>query len=112
MKLQSFIISLALAAVCGSARAQEQNPSPWFIQGQMGASYTTGDTGLGKLIAPSGAISVGKYFSPAWGARLSVSGWRGKSAWLSPLPSIVRLAGRSLPRRPGCFRTPGRTARS
>lgn len=80
MKLQSFIISLALAAVCGSARAQEQNPSPWFIQGQMGASYTTGDTGLGKLIAPSGAISVGKYFSPAWGARLSVSGWRGKSA--------------------------------
>lgn len=82
MKLQSIIIFLALIAVCGSAQAQEQNPSPWFIQGQMGASYTTGNTGLGKLITPSGAIAVGKYFSPKWGARLSISGWRGKAASL------------------------------
>lgn len=80
MKLKFIITSIALVAVGISTYAQEKkaNPNPWFIQGQMGASYSTGDAAFGKLIAPTGAIAVGKYFSPAWGARLSISGWSGR----------------------------------
>ena len=68
MKFKSIITFLALAAVCVSTQAQEKklNPNPWFIQGQLGASYSSGDAAFGKLIAPSGAISFGKYFSPVW----------------------------------------------
>lgn len=80
MKLKFIIIAVALIAVSIGVRAQEKkaNPNPWFMQGQLGASYSTGDAAFGKLIAPSGAISVGKYFSPIWGARLSISGWSGR----------------------------------
>ena len=79
MKLKIIITTMALTAVCLGVHAQEKktNPNPWFVQGQMGASYSTGDADFGKLIAPTGAIAVGKYFSPVWGARLAISGWRG-----------------------------------
>lgn len=80
MKLKTIITTLALATACIGVQAQEKktNPNPWFIQGQLGASYSTGDAAFGKLIAPNGAIAVGKYFSPVWGARLAISGWRGR----------------------------------
>lgn len=74
-----FIAALALAACSLGMQAQEKgNPNPWFIQGGLGASYSVGDAGLGKLISPSGQIAAGKYFSPVWGARLAVSGWQGR----------------------------------
>ena len=71
MKLKIIITTMALTAVCLGVHAQEKktNPNPWFVQGQMGASYSTGDADFGKLLAPTGAIAVGKYFSPVWGAR-------------------------------------------
>ena len=80
MKLKIIITTMALTAVCLDVHAQEKktNPNPWFVQGQMGASYSTGDADFGKLLAPTGAIAVGKYFSPVWGARLAISGWRGR----------------------------------
>lgn len=79
MKFRALISTLALSAVCVVAGAQEKsNPSPWFIQGGVGASYATGNTGIGSLISPAGQIAVGKYFTPVWGARLAVSGWQGR----------------------------------
>lgn len=81
MKLKFIVTAMALAAAaCTGAQAQEKggNPNPWFIQGQMGVSYSSGDADFGKLIAPNGAIAVGKYFSHVWGARLAISGWRGR----------------------------------
>lgn len=80
MKLKSMITFLTLAAICVTGQAQDKklNPNPWFIQGQLGASYSSGDASFGKLIAPSGSIAFGKYFSPVWGARLSISGWQGR----------------------------------
>lgn len=70
MKLKIIITTMALTAVCLGVHAQEKktNPNPWFVQGQMGASYSTGDADFGKLLAPTGAIAVGKYFSPVWGS--------------------------------------------
>ncbi|MCD8260317.1 MAG: OmpA family protein [Bacteroides sp.] len=50
----------------------------WFIQPQVGVSYTTGEVGFGNLLSPSAALSAGKYFSPEVGTRLQLSGWRAK----------------------------------
>ena len=85
MKLKIIITTMALTAVCLGVHAQEKktNPNPWFVQGQMGASYSTGDADFGKLLAPTGAIAVGKYFSP-----VSVVG-----ADASALKSASRLTG-------------------
>lgn len=82
MKLKFFMTVMALAACSLGVQGQEKegNPNPWFIQGGLGASYSVGDAGLGKLISPSGQIAAGKYFSPVWGARLAVSGWQGRYA--------------------------------
>ena len=64
MKLKIIITTMALTAVCLGVHAQEKktNPNPWFVQGQMGASYSTGDADFGKLFGvsaklPSGAIT-------------------------------------------------------
>lgn len=78
MKFKSMIATLALVAVGTSMHAQERTENPWFIYGQLGAAYSSGDAKFGKLIAPQGAIGFGKYFTPVWGARLSVSGWQGR----------------------------------
>ena len=54
MKLKFIITAMTLAAACISVHAQEKkaNPNPWFIQGQLGASYSSGDAAFGKLVAP------------------------------------------------------------
>jgi len=54
-----------------------QSTNDWFIQPQLGASYSEGAAGLGHLIAPAGQLSVGKYFSEGVGARLTIGGWYG-----------------------------------
>lgn len=80
-KILTAFCAFVLSALCCGVQAQERegNPNPWFIQGQLGASYATGNTGIGKLISPAGQIAAGKYFSPVWGARLAVSGWQGRA---------------------------------
>ena len=80
MKVKAIIAGLFLAGVSITASAQQTKENPWFIQTQVGATYSTGNTGIGNLITPAGQISVGKYFNQAVGARLAVSGWRGESA--------------------------------
>ena len=79
MKFKLMIATLALVAVGTFMYAQERTENPWFIYGQLGAAYSSGDAKFGKLIAPQGAIGFGKYFTPVWGARLSVSGWQGRA---------------------------------
>lgn len=54
----------------------------WFIQGQVGGSYSFSENQtkvkFGDRLSPHVAISAGKYFSPVAGARLQVSGWEAK----------------------------------
>lgn len=66
------------------ASAQQVKPADyWFVTGQAGAGYTTGEQSFGKLISPAAAISIGKSFNPIIAARLRVSGWEGKGGWSS-----------------------------
>ena len=76
MKLKTLLAALLLsgAAVVANAQTEVNN---WFIQPQVGATYTSGEGSFGKLVSPAGQLSVGKYFSEAVGARLAISGWRG-----------------------------------
>ena len=77
MKVKVIIAALLLAGAGMSANAQSTDDN-WFLQGQLGASYSLDGTGIGKLISPAGQIAAGKYFNPYVGARLAVSGWRGR----------------------------------
>lgn len=55
----------------------------WFIQGQIGGSYTLSEghkeADFADLLSPHVALSVGKHFSPVAGARLQVAGWEAKT---------------------------------
>lgn len=90
MRKGLFIAAVALLLFSG-VQAQEKEMAlrqygfwdNWFIQGQVGAAYTSGEASFGKLISPTGAVSGGKYFSPAVGARLQIGGWEGKAKKVS-----------------------------
>ena len=77
--LKKTLVACFVVMACGLtvASAQEKE-NPWFIQGQIGASYSSGDVPFGKLIGPSAQLAVGKYFTHVWGARLAISGWQGR----------------------------------
>ena len=63
MKLKTIITCLALGAACCGLQAQDKfKENPWFLQGQLGMTYATGGTGIGRLLSPGGSLSVGKYF--------------------------------------------------
>lgn len=83
------ILSIAaIAAMITPTFAQEKALAPsglgsnWFLQLQGGASYSLSeghkDASFGDLITPHVAVSLGKYFAPAVGARLQVGGWSAK----------------------------------
>lgn len=77
MKIKALLAALLLTSAGLTANAQNEKVNNWFIQPQLGATYTSGSGSFGKLVSPAGQISVGKYFSEAVGARLAISGWRG-----------------------------------
>lgn len=81
MKLRLVVAGVALAAsIAGVYAQQQEKENPWFVSGQLGLGYSKSSGGLGELLSPTGQIAVGKYFSPVWGARLAISGWRGRVA--------------------------------
>lgn len=88
MKKLLLLTAVAIASVATSfaqekAFAESKLKDKWFIQGQLGGSYTFSegykDASFGDLITPHLAISVGKYFVPSAGARFQVGGWKSKS---------------------------------
>lgn len=76
MKIKALLAALLLTGVGVTANAQSE-VNNWFIQPQVGATYTSGEGSFGKLVAPAAQLSAGKYFSEAVGARLAISGWKG-----------------------------------
>lgn len=58
----------------------------WFVEGQAGVGYTTGEASFGKLLSPQAALSIGKSFNPIIATRLQLSGWQGKGGWENATP--------------------------
>lgn len=56
----------------------------WFMSVQGGAAYTLGEAGLGDLLSPSVAMSVGYKFTSLFGLRAEASGWQAKGGWVNP----------------------------
>lgn len=86
--MKKVFITLALSISVLTASAQEQAIKQygfwdnWYIQLQGGASYFLGENSrradFGDMISPHAALSVGKHFSPIFGARLQAAGWESK----------------------------------
>ena len=77
MKKTLCIVAAVLLSATPALRAQEKT-NDWFIQPQLGITYSEGKAGIGSLLTPGGQLSVGKYFTDAVGARLAIGGWQGK----------------------------------
>ena len=73
------MLSGALTASAQEAKT-EYVPNPyWYIQIQGGAQYTLGEIDFKDLISPNVQVSVGRQFSPIFGARLSVNAWQSRA---------------------------------
>ena len=89
MKMKKAILSCLMLMAGLSVSAQEQKGTTeyvfephWYVQPQIGAQYTTGETSFGDLISiPSIQVGVGYQFSKAIGARLAVNAWQGKAGY-------------------------------
>lgn len=50
----------------------------FFVQPQIGVSFTRGENSFGRLLSPGAQIAVGYAFNPTWAARVGVIGWQAK----------------------------------
>lgn len=84
MNIKKVLLSCLMLAGTLSVSAQEakteyvHNPY-WYIQLQGGAQYTLGETDFKDLISPNVQVSLGRQFSPIFGARLSVNAWQSRA---------------------------------
>lgn len=86
------ITLLAFVATMAYAQGEshkEENASyafkpHWFMQAQVGAANTVGETKFTDLISPAAALNVGYKFAPVWGVRVGASGWQAKGSWVNP----------------------------
>ncbi|MBQ8096046.1 MAG: outer membrane beta-barrel protein [Prevotella sp.] len=62
------------------AQAQEWN-SYWYVEAQGGLQLTSTNAPMDKLMTPTAAFSVGRYFTPVVGARLHVGAAQPKSGF-------------------------------
>lgn len=87
MKKKLILLAISFFCIAGFAQSQEKALKQygfwdnWFIQGQAGIGYTIGEPDFDKLISPTAALSIGKYFTPYAGMRLQVGGWQGRAGW-------------------------------
>ena len=82
MKKILFAGLLALGFLSASAQTLTQetfNPH-WYVQGQVGGQYTTGEANFNKLHSPNAQVAAGYQISPIWGVRLAVNGWQSRGA--------------------------------
>ena len=84
MKIKNILLSCLMLSGALTASAQEAKteyvPNPyWYIQIQGGAQYTLGEIDFKDLISPNVQVSVGRQFSPIFGARLSVNAWQSRA---------------------------------
>ena len=99
MKIKNILLSCLMLSGALSVSAQEAKteyvPNPyWYIQIQGGAQYTLGEVDFKDLISPNVQVSVGRQFSPIFGARLSVNAWQSRAGInFNEIPTWVQGTG-------------------
>ena len=84
MNIKKVLMSCLFLAGALSVSAQEakteyvHNPY-WYIQLQGGAQYTLGEIDFKDLISPNVQVTVGRQFTPVFGARLAVNAWQSRA---------------------------------
>jgi outer membrane protein OmpA-like peptidoglycan-associated protein len=84
MKIKNVFLSCLMLCGALTASAQEakteyvHNPY-WYIQLQGGALYTLGEIAFKDLISPNVQVTVGRQFTPVFGARLAVNAWQSRA---------------------------------
>ena len=68
-----------LSASAQEAKTEYVHNPYWYIQLQGGAQYTLGEIDFKDLISPNVQVSLGRQFSPVFGARLSVNAWQSRA---------------------------------
>ena len=90
MKIKNVFLSCLMLCGALTASAQEakteyvHNPY-WYIQLQGGAQYTLGEIAFKDLISPNVQVTVGRQFTPVFGARLAVNAWQSKAGIDGPV---------------------------
>ncbi len=82
IKKSLFTAMLTVAALGASAQEAETEYAfkpHAYVQAQVGAQYTLGEIGFGKLISPNAQIGVGYNFNKVIGARFVVNAWQSKA---------------------------------
>ena len=84
MKIKNVFLSCLMLCGVLTVSAQEakteyvHNPY-WYIQLQGGAQYTLGEIAFKDLISPNVQVTVGRQFTPVFGARLAVNAWQSRA---------------------------------
>ena len=104
------MLSGALSVSAQEAKT-EYVPNPyWYIQIQGGAQYTLGEVDFKDLISPNVQVSVGRQFSPIFGARLSVNAWQSRAGInFNEIPTWVQGAAGTGTVTPGLVVPAGQT---
>ncbi len=85
---KNLLVLLGIMLSSTAVMAQETAEQQWtkgplksynFVEVQGGVQLTATDAKMDKLLTPAVGVSVGRFFTPAVGARLHVTGWESKS---------------------------------
>lgn len=82
IKKTLFASLLAVTAIGASAQEAETEyvfKPHYYVQAQVGAQYTLGEIGFGKLISPNAQIGIGYNFDKVIGARFVINAWQSKA---------------------------------
>ena len=84
--MKKAILSCLMLVAGLTASAQEQKGTTeyvfephWYVQVQpLGVQYTLGERSFGDLLSYNVQATVGRQFTPLWGARFAVNAWQSK----------------------------------
>ncbi len=76
--LAALLSTGGLAATAQETKTVEVSNPHWYIQGQGGGQYTTGETEFSKLLSPNAQLAIGYQFNSLWGLRLAANGWQSR----------------------------------
>lgn len=80
---KSLFTAMLTVAVLGASAQEAETEYAFkphaYVQAQVGAQYTLGEIGFGKLISPNAQIGVGYNFNKVIGARFVVNAWQSKA---------------------------------